>query len=353
MPVRLTPLEYALSCLNILPTPLLDTPLAPGIAKVLVTACNLHLFDLLDPAPLPLPALAAQVQSDPQGLSLLLHILVSAGYLRLHHGYYSNTRLSRRWLTTGSPANIAPYIIHTPDIIALWDHLPEVVRTNQQAARMPYTDDVENEVARAALQRHYAGLAALATVLGAEIVSRVHIPAHATRLLDVAGSHAAYSALLCLRHPALHATILDLEPGIEAGMRTASQLQLTERMSFVCADIVRDDFPLQLSAPVDVALYFQVAHLFSPELNQLILRKVVQTLKPGGKLIFVDQVTDQTHGSHLAAIMVQFMALTMRTVGGTCYPFATVRSWLEEAGLGLVRRHRLITPGATLITAIK
>ena len=54
-----------------------------------------------------------------------------------------------------------------------------------------------------------------------------------------------------------------------------------------------------------------------------------------------------------AALMVQFMALTMTTVGGTCYPFATVKGWLEQAGMHDVRRHRLLTPGATMITAQK
>jgi hypothetical protein len=70
-------------------------------------------------------------------------------------------------------------------------------------------------------------------------------------------------------------------------------------------------------------------------------------------LVFLDQVTDQTHGSRLGTLMVQFMALTMRTIGGTCYPFPTVKAWLEQSGMVQVRRHRLLTPGATLITAVK
>jgi hypothetical protein len=43
----------------------------------------------------------------------------------------------------------------------------------------------------------------------------------------------------------------------------------------------------------------------------------------------------------------------MTTVGGTCYPFATVKGWLEQAGMSNVRSHRLLTPGATMITAKK
>ncbi len=353
MPLRLTALEHLLARLNLLPVPLFDTPLAPGIARVLVTACELGVFDSLSNGPLTLETLAERLQCNPQGLQLLLQLLVSAGYLRQRHERYRNSRVAQRWLTCSSPVSIAPYVIHSPDIVAIWDHLPQVVRENKQVMRMPYEEDPTRPETQAALARHYAGLASLAMALGGEIVSRVRLPRNAARLLDVGGSHAAYSVLFCRKYPQLHATILDIQPGIEAGQRTAKQVGMTERMNFLCTDIVRDDFSIGLASSFDVALYFHIAHLLPPEINAAVLKKVAQTLKPGGVLVFVDQVTDQTHGSRLASLLVQFMALTMTTVGGTCYPFSTVKQWLEQAGLGNVRRHRLFTPGATLITAKK
>src|SRR5712692_8601721 len=99
MPLRLTALEHLLARLNLLPVPLFDTPLAPGIAKVLVTACELGVFDVLDEHPLTLEALARRLQCNPQGLQLLLRLLVSAGYLRQRRGPYANTRMAQRWLT--------------------------------------------------------------------------------------------------------------------------------------------------------------------------------------------------------------------------------------------------------------
>jgi SAM-dependent methyltransferase len=353
MPLRLTALEYILSRLNILPTPLFDTPLAPGVAKVLVTACELGVFDALSKEPLPLDALAEVLACSPQGLRLLLQVLVSAGYLRQHKGKYSNTRTTQRWLTSSSPVNIAPYVIHSPDIVAIWDHLPEVVRSNKPAMRMPYEEDASSPEAQAFFMRHYAGLAALALALGSELVNRVQIPKGARQLLDVGGSHAAYSALFCRKYPCLHATIIDIQPGIEAGQLTAKQMGLEDRMSFICSDIVRDDFSIQFSQTFDVALYFHIAHLLQPEINAAVLAKVAKTLEPGGILVFVDQVTDSTYGSRLTSLMVQFMALTVAIVGGTCYPFPTVKGWLEQAGMKQVRKHRLLTPGATMITAIK
>ncbi|HEX6479733.1 MAG TPA: class I SAM-dependent methyltransferase [Ktedonobacteraceae bacterium] len=353
MPIRLTPLESLLARLNLLPVPLIDTPLSAGIAKVLVTACELGVFDALDKQPLTLQTLAERLQCDPQGLQLLLQLLISAGYLRLRRGKYRNTRTAQRWLTSTSPSSVAPYIIHSPDIVAIWDHLPQVVRNNRQAMRMPYEEDATNPQIEAALARHYAGLASLAMVLGGEVVRRAPIPRHATQLLDVGGSHAAYSVLFCRKYPQLHATILDIQPGIAAGKRTAKQTGVEDHISFICADIVKDNFAAELSSSFDVALYFHIAHLLPSEINAAVLAKVARTLKPGGTLVFVDQVTDQTPRLSLAALMVQFMALTMTTVGGTCYPFATVKGWLEQASMSNIRRHRLLTPGATMITAKK
>src|SRR5689334_8303202 len=162
MPLRLTPLEQLLSRFNLLPTPLFDMPLGPGIAKALLTACELGVFDALNRQPLTREELAARLQCNPQGLQLLLQLLVSAGYLRKRRGLYRNSRMAQRWLNSESSVSIAPYVIHSPDIIAIWDHLPEVVRNNKQAMRMPYDDDASAPQMQQAFARHYAGLASLA-----------------------------------------------------------------------------------------------------------------------------------------------------------------------------------------------
>lgn len=353
MPLRLSAAEWLLERLNLVPVPLLDTPLVPGVGKVLATACELNLFDTLCGHSMTLEELAQCLDCHPLSLRPLLQVLVITGYLRLRRQRYSLRQVARRWLTRGSTLNIAPYVIHSPDIIALWDALPEVVRTNQPARHMPYEEDSERPEVKAALERHYAGLAALAMVLGRELIYRVRLPPAATRLLDVGGSHGAYSALFCRRYPALQATIVDLPPGIEAGKRIVPGLGVGERIDFIVQDLLNEEFPEQLTQAFDCALYFHIAHLLPPESNEQLLKKVAHCLKPGGMLVFVDQITNQEHIFRLGTAMVQMMALTMNIIGGTCYPFATVKGWLEEAGLGSVRLHRLWTPGATLITARK
>ncbi|HEY0754411.1 MAG TPA: class I SAM-dependent methyltransferase [Ktedonobacteraceae bacterium] len=351
--LRLTALEWVLGRLNLLPAPLIDTPLAPGIARALTTACELGLFDTLNERPMTLEELAERLECQPQRLRFLLHLLIVAGYLRLRGGRYRNRAIARRWLSRESTLNIAPYIIHAPDIIAIWEHLPEIVKTNSAPVHMPYEDDSSLPEVQAALERHYAGLAALALVLGRELVYRARLPKNATRLLDVGGSHAAYSVLFCRRHPQLRATIVDLPPGIAAGKRTAQQTGMSERLDFVCQDIVREEFPPEFEQSFDVACYFHIAHLLPAAINEQLLARVARCLRPGGMLIYVDQLTDQDHFSHLGTALVQLMGLTVSAIGGTCYPLATVKAWLEGANCTQVRVHRLATPGATMITAHK
>ena len=96
-----------------------------------------------------------------------------------------------------------------------------------------------------------------------------------------------------------------------------------------------------------------IAHLLPAEVNVEVLTRVARTLRPGAMLVYVDQVTGHVHRSRLASLLIQFMALTVATVGGSCYPFATVKTWLEQVGMGHVQQHRLLIPGATLITARK
>jgi SAM-dependent methyltransferase len=353
MLLRLTALEWVLGRLNLLPMPLVDTPLAPGIAKALTTACELELFDRLNERAMTLDELAALLDCQPQGLRFLLQLLVIAGYLRVRGGRYRNRAVARRWLSQASPLNIAPYIIHSPDIIAIWEHLPDVVRANNAPVHMPYEDDSSLPEVQEALARHYAGLASLALVLGRELVYRARLPKDATRLLDVGGSHAAYSVLFCRKYAQLRATIVDLPPGIAAGQRTAEQTGMSERLDFVCQDIVREAFPAEFGQSFDVACYFHIAHLLPAEINAQLLARVASCVRPGGMLIYVDQLTDQGHFSQLGSAMVQLMGLTVSAIGGTCYPFPTVKEWLEQAGCDQVRRHRLMTPGATMITARK
>jgi SAM-dependent methyltransferase len=351
MSLRLTAPEWLLARLNLLPTPLIDTPLAPGLARALTTACELGLFDALNEQAMSLDELAARLECQPEGLGFLLHLLVLAGYLRVRRGRYANRAVARRWLCKDSALNVTPYIIHAPDIIAIWEHLPEVVRTNRASVCMPYEEDCARPEVRAALERHYAGLAALAMVLGRELVYRAPVPRGATRLLDVGGSHAAYSVLFCRRYPRLRATILDLPSGLEAGRRTAAATGMGTRLDFRCQDIVRAEFPPDLARTFDVACYFHIAHLLPAEVNAQLLARVANCLRPGGVLLYVDQVTDRGHFSRLGNAMVQLMALTVSAIGGTCYPFSTVKGWLERAGCTQVRARRLLTPGATMIVA--
>ena len=353
MSLRMTFPERLMGRLNILPQPLFDAVLAPGVAKAVLTAWELGLFDALSEQPLSLSDLAERVACQPEGLRLLVNILLPAGYLRRRGGLYHNSRTAQRWLTSSSPASIAPSILHDPYFVTFWESMSVVVRDDGQTATTGRESDALPESMQALLSGHYAWLASLAVALGNEMIRRAPVPKGATRLLDVGGPHAAYSVLFCRKYPRLQATILDIQPGVEAGRRPTVQTGMTARSSIVSVDIVGDDFEFGIVGSFDVAVYFHVDRLLSPENHVAVLSRVARTLKPGGVLVFVNPVTDQVYLSGLAALLSQLMAIAVTTLGGTGRPYSTVKGWLEQVGLGNVRSYRPITTSATMITACK
>lgn len=347
MSLRMTFPERLLARLNLLPTPLFDAMLAPGVAKAVLTGWELGLFDALSERPLSLTALA-------EGLRLLVNVLLPAGYLRRRGSLYRNSRAAQRWLTSSSPASIAPTLLHNPDLVAFWESMSEAARDNEQAATTSAERGALAESMQALLAGHYAWLASLGVALGNEVIRHARGPGGATRLLDVGGPRAAYGVLFCRTYPRLQAAILDIQPGVEAGKRAVLQAGMADHLSFASVDIVGDDFELGIAGRFDVAVYFDIARLPAPETAVAVLSQVERTLKPGGTLVFVDPLANRAHRSGPAALMEWLMTLARTTLGTRpSSSFSTVKGWLEQVGLGSVRSYLLIPLGATMITARK
>jgi len=56
--------------------------------------------------------------------------------------------------------------------------------------------------------RYQRGMRALAGPAAGEVAQRLRLPAGATAMLDLGGSHGLFSVRLCQQHPKLRATIL-------------------------------------------------------------------------------------------------------------------------------------------------
>ena len=84
--------------------------------------------------------------------------------------------------------------------------------------------------------------------------------------------------------PTLHATVIDLPASAAVGREIIAEQGMTDRVMHVDGDMMSAD----LGGPYDGALCFNIVHHLSPEQNMELLRRIQDSLSPGGTVAVLD-----------------------------------------------------------------
>src|SRR5579872_4337104 len=106
-----TPLEAIALAANAIPVPMAETHSGPMLARAIMAATRIGLFDRLAGGPLDLEELATRCGSDVCATAALATALVGAGYLTYRRGCFALTRRSRKWLLASSPSSVRDFIL--------------------------------------------------------------------------------------------------------------------------------------------------------------------------------------------------------------------------------------------------
>ena len=331
---------------------LLRLNLAPGVmldflgAQAFRAACaahNLGVFAALVGPPLTTAEVAARVDADPRGMTILLEALAALGYVRRQGERFTNSAMTAKWMPLlGEGMPFFHDLLHEE-----WSHLEQSIRTGRPA--MPgYEAWLGNDARRWKVFQD--GMLAIARMGADDIVAKVKVPRNARRLLDVGGGHGLYSVRFCRRHPGLTATIFDLPQGLESARRTIATEQMGDRVGMQEGDFTRDE----LGTNYGVVLLFNILHSRQPDGNVELLRKVARALVPGGIVVIMGQLPDSA-SSAVGEAVSRLQALNMfNAEAAEAYPYEDIAGWLATAGLAGVRRLRLRkSPGFALVLGTK
>lgn len=332
---------------QVAPAMLLDV-LGAGTLRLVHAGLRLGLFEALRQGPLPAGEVARRLGTDPRGTALLLDTLVACGYVQRRRGGYANSRLTTRWLLRGQVGSMDRLVTFWEEVVfPYWnDQLETAVRQGKPA-----------ETIYAWMDRHtgtwpqaQGWFAQLAEAAAPEVVRRAPLPAGARALLDVGGGHGGYSAAYCKAHPGLRATVLDLPQPLRAAEETVAREGLRDRMALRSADYTRDD----LGSGFDAALVFNIVHGHLPAENLALLRRVHAALRPGGRVLVLEQLRGLAPGPAVRA-MVEVVGFNYFAVlGGQAYARPEVEGWLRQAGFARPKALALrSSPGNTLLVAAK
>lgn len=347
MPIRPNLLEsLVFFTTNQGPGPIFDIWSALGL-PVVQAAVELGVFADLHQSPASPAELAERLQIDAQGAELLLPALEALGYVRRKDGQYINSAMTTKWLTPAATIDFSPGFRFWGEMVPrLWHRLADTLRAGAPAVNLYTWIEDQPE-----LSRHFQEwMVALAKFGQDEVLDRLPLPAHARRLLDVGGGHALYSIAFCRRNPALQATVMDSPRALEAAQANITEAGLAERITVYAGNFLADPLP----AGQDAVLLFNIVHGFSSEQNQTLLEKASAALNPGGQVVILEQLTGGGVGPASTAINRLLGLNYYHLLGGRIYPYETVVHWMEQAGLGAVRRVDLRkVPGVSLVIGSK
>jgi len=304
-------------------------------SKVLFSALNARLFELLAAGPRALPDLAAETGVAGNRLETLLTACTSLGLVERGPDGYRNAPASQQYLVAASPMYFGDYFRFQIDR-QIYPLLLDLDQALQGTATGTIYDMMKSPE-----EADYFSRAQHAGSLGpAAVVAKQVDLAGAASLLDVAGGSGAFSITLCRRFPALRATVLDFPTVTPVAARYIAEAGLHDRITVVPGDALESAWPGGQDAVLLSYLLSAVAADAIPRLTRL----AHDALRPGGQVLVHDFfVDDDRSGPRGAALW--FMSFLFNPHAISLTPMGTTAA-LRSAGFDDVTVRDVI-PGLT------
>jgi SAM-dependent methyltransferase len=318
------PLEWIALKLNLAPTPILDTMVALLLAKTIMAASALNLFDVLEDGPQTVDEIASKCGAHRRPTEKLLRALYACKYLRFKNERYALAAVSRRWLVTRRSRSLHSAILHRKLDLRFME-FENYLRTGQGSR---FHENLQAED----WPLYQQGQASHAALILDDVIARTPMPGRATDMLDLGGAHGLYSFGFCDRYPRLRARVVDLTgpPGtFDSPWIAQMPLDRVEfqQANFLTIDLTEEAF--------DAVLIANVFHHFDEPTNLNLVRRAADALRPGGIVIAVDAVRPrslESSGQVESLLDLYFGAAS----GAGLWTLEQLRSWQQSAGLELL-----------------
>ena len=312
-------LDRGLLAAGIAPTAMTEG-YGPLYARAIVLATELGVWDALGDGALSAEAVASRVGTDPGATARLLTLLVTMRYLRHDDGRFRNARHVKRWLMTGAPDSLRDAVLMKRLEWSWIEGLDDYLRTGAPL-------DVHATMSHDDWGLYQRGMRAQASVLAPFIARSVPVPAGATDMLDIGGSHGYFSVTICRRHPGLRATVLELPPAIEHATPLLAAEGMGDQVQLRAGDALADDLGTD---DYDLVFMMSLVHHFDDATNRRLAVRAAEALRPGGVMVIGEALRPKVGGRQLGAFFDLYFGMTSES--GT-WTFEEMASWQREAGL--------------------
>ncbi|MBE0465841.1 MAG: methyltransferase domain-containing protein [Candidatus Desulforudis sp.] len=284
----------------------------PEELLVVGAAVKIGLFDALNEAPSALAELARAVGADTRALERVVEALGQSGYVDVKDGFVSLTTAAKRMFFEPEHEEYAGYAcMHAYARLKTWLTLPEVIKTGTAPPKERTPERLRHFMDA---MRHYARQVAPAVV---DLCLEDTLP---PRLLDLGGGPLNYAVPFAER--GVSVTVQDV-PEVVERMRPLIPAGLDIRM-------VPGDFHESVSpGPYEAAFLGNVTHIYGPDENRELFRRIADVLTPGGRIIIVDYVRGLSPRAPYMGVN-----MLVSSASGGVWTLDEYTAWLAAGGFG-------------------
>lgn len=336
-------MEWIALKLNLAPVPLVETQIYFTVARTIMAAAELGVFESLGKTKKTAEEVARDCRTNPDSTKNLLNSLVGIGYVRYANGKYSLAPRSRKWLLKESDANLIGKLRFQLYEWNWMGHLEEYVRTGKSL-------DLHGSINPKEWESYQEGMRDLSVNAAKEVASKIPVPSGATQLLDIGGSHGLYSIELCKKYPNLHSTVLELPGAIDSASSIAKRYDTTGRVTYKAGNALTDELG---EAVYDMVMINNVVHHFTDEQNNALAAKVYRALKPNGIYIIGEIIRNDTPGQGGVLGAATSLYFSMTSASGN-WSETEISGWQTKAGFTKLKTiNAMSVPGWRMIVAKK
>src|SRR5260370_7943946 len=260
---------------GVVPTPLGDTIVAMTLARTIMVATKLGIFEVLAKAEYTAQEMATACGLNLHATEVLLLVLAGAGYVRSKGKRYALAPVARKWLLKSSPESLYYYMLFN-FLNWTWDErFEDFIRSGEPT-------HIQQEMSKDEWQVYQRAMRSLAGFSASEVGRRIPVPRGALHMLDIGGSHGYYSVMLCRRLPALHSVVFDLPEAIVHASKILAQEGMGKRIVHRAGNVLTDDLG---NEEYDLIFIGNLLHHFDENANQDIVMRSARALHPGGYLV--------------------------------------------------------------------
>ncbi|XP_069391645.1 acetylserotonin O-methyltransferase 2 [Paralichthys olivaceus] len=304
------------------------------VSKVIFSACELGVFDLLLMSQEPLSAehVARELGTSVDGIERLLDALVGIEILEVETkdgtALYSSTDVANLYLAKGSAKSLHNMIIYqSQTIYPLWNNMVDAVREgknqNVKTFGLP-PEDIFKAIYRSEEETlKFMGLMNSSWVLdGHDIVTAFNLSSFQT-IVDLGGCTGALAREMAKAYPSSSVTVFDLPQVVETAQKHFSQEDDT--VVFQDGDFFSGEIPA-----ADLYILARIIHDWPEEKCLMLLKKISDTCKPGGGVLLVEAMLFE---NRRGPIMAQIFSLNMLVqAGGRERPPSEYTHLLKRSG---------------------